>query len=198
MSEEFFRLPSKGKTPLHEKLYTNAYGAYCLTRGFFVEFLYVFLFFLRYGKEKRCAQSHHFGINNFAHALARHGAERMSQGMLAQLGGQALSVALSNKPAQTREIFGQAYGLGVGVGIMLPYSRSHESEADHIGLVLMAKAGYDPAEAVDFWKRMEAATGGSGGGSGLAAYMSTHPANVKRVEQIQSWLPEVKSRYYRP
>jgi len=71
MSEEFFRLPSKGKTPLHEKLYTNAYGAYCLTRGFFVEFLYVFLFFLRYGKEKRCAQSHHFGINNFAHTLAR-------------------------------------------------------------------------------------------------------------------------------
>jgi len=132
-----------------------------------------------------------------AHALARHGAERMSQGMIVNLGGQALSVALKNKPAQTQEIFGQAYGLGVNMGVMLPYSRSHESEADHIGLVLMAKAGYDPAQAVDFWKRMEAATGG-GGASGLAAYMSTHPANVKRVQQIQEWLPEVKAQYYRP
>jgi predicted Zn-dependent protease len=116
--------------------------------------------------------------------------------MLANLGGQALAVVLKDKTPATQQAIGEAYGVGVNVGVMLPYSRSHESEADHIGLVLMAKAGYDPAKAVDFWKRMEEATGA--GASGLAAYMSTHPANVKRVQQIQEWLPEVKAQYYKP
>ena len=133
-----------------------------------------------------------------AHALARHGAERMSQGMLADFGGKALSVLLADQPAGTRDLYAQAYGLGVGLGVLLPYSRAHESEADRIGLILMAKAGYDPAHALSFWKRMAAAAGGAGASSPLAGFMRTHPTDEKRQTQISAWLPEVKEKYYRP
>lgn len=133
-----------------------------------------------------------------AHALARHGSERMSQGMLVNFGGQALSALLTQQPAATRELYGQVYGLGTGLGIMLPYSRKHESEADKIGLILMAKAGYDPAHALEFWKRMEKAAGGGGKGSPLEGFMRTHPTDADRQRQLQEWLPEVRAKYYQP
>jgi predicted Zn-dependent protease len=124
-----------------------------------------------------------------SHALARHGAERMSQGLLAQFGGAALSVALANKPAQTQQLFGAAYGAGAQYGVLLPFSREQESEADHIGLILMAKAGYDPGGAVDFWQRMMKA---SGAGGKPPAFLSDHPSDEKRIEQIKGWLPEAR------
>lgn len=129
--------------------------------------------------------------HEIAHALARHGSERMSQGLLAQYGGTLLSVALSQKPAETRALYEKAYGTGVQVGALLPFSRGQESEADHIGLLLMAEAGYDPRAAVDFWGRM-AQTGG-GSGAGLQKYLSTHPSHEDRIRQIEGWLPEAQS-----
>jgi len=135
--------------------------------------------------------------HEIAHALARHGAERMSQGMLANLGGQALSVALAKQPAATQQVYSQAYGVGVTLGVLLPYSRGQESEADHIGLILMAKAGYNPSRALEFWKRMEQASGG-GSESPLAAFTRTHPTDARRQEQIRQWLPEITRQYYAP
>lgn len=136
--------------------------------------------------------------HEIAHAIARHGAERMSQGMLVEFGGQALSALTANQPEATRALYGQAYGLGANLGVMLPYSRAHESEADHIGLILMTKAGYDPGHALAFWKRMEAASGGAGTGSGMEAFLRTHPTDVDRQRQIEEWLPEVRAKYGRP
>ncbi|MFA5138588.1 MAG: M48 family metallopeptidase [Elusimicrobiota bacterium] len=133
-----------------------------------------------------------------AHALARHGAERMSQGKLAEFGGQALSVLLAGKSIPAKEVIGEAYGLGVGVGVMLPFSRSHESEADKIGLILMAKAGYDPEQSIAFWRRMEEAAEGKGADNPLARFLSTHPSGTRRIDQIREWLPEIKSQYYKP
>ena len=131
--------------------------------------------------------------HEIAHALARHGAERMSQGLLAQTGAAALSVAMASKPAETQALYERAYGLGVNVGVLLPYGRAQESEADRIGLILMAKAGYDPESAVPFWERMASATGGAG--SGLEKYLSTHPANADRIKDIKERLPEAKKYY---
>ena len=131
-----------------------------------------------------------------AHALARHGSERMSQGMIANAGERVAGILLAGSSFLTQEVFGQAYGLGVGLGVMLPFSRKQESEADHIGLILMAKAGYDPSEAVQFWKRMQKAMGGSG--SPMAEFLRTHPNDEKRQRQIQAWLADIKEKYYRP
>ena len=126
-----------------------------------------------------------------AHALARHGGERMSQGMLASLGGVALAVAMAEKPGETQALAQQAYGLGVGVGVLLPYSRGHEAEADHIGLILMAKAGYDPRRAVDFWQRMSAGEKDPG----LARFLQTHPTGEQRIARIKELLPEALKHY---
>jgi predicted Zn-dependent protease len=127
-----------------------------------------------------------------AHAIARHGGERMSQGLLAQLGGVGLAVALSTQPAATQSIFMQAYGVGTQVGVLLPYSRLHESEADRIGLILMAKAGYDPRAAIALWQRMN-----QQGGSRPPELLSTHPAPESRIREIQALIPEAM-QYYRP
>ncbi len=128
-----------------------------------------------------------------AHAVARHGNERMSQGLLTQLGGAALSVALSQNPSQTDSLFMAAYGIGSQVGVLLPFSRLQESEADHLGLIFMAMAGYDPRGALDFWRRME----NQSGGGRPPEFLSTHPANENRLSQIRKNLPEAM-RYYRP
>ncbi|MEK7742823.1 MAG: M48 family metallopeptidase [Elusimicrobiota bacterium] len=133
--------------------------------------------------------------HEIAHALARHGAARMSQGMLANFGGQALSVLTAKQPGQARALYEQAYGLGVGLGIMLPYSRSQESEADYIGLALMVKAGYDPAQAVLFWKRMQAATESQSDNSPMAKFLRTHPTSDDRRKKIEEWLPEIRQKY---
>jgi predicted Zn-dependent protease len=125
-----------------------------------------------------------------AHAMANHGNERMSQGLLAQLGGVALAVAVSERPAQTQQMFMTAYGVGSSVGLLLPYSRLHEREADRIGLVLMAMAGYDPRAAVPFWQRMNQA-----GGERPPELLSTHPAPDTRVAEIEKYLPEALPYY---
>jgi len=126
-----------------------------------------------------------------AHAIAHHGNERMSQGLLAQMGGVALSVALSQNSAATQNLFMQAYGAGATVGLLLPYSRMHESEADRIGLTLMARAGYDPGEAVPFWQRMN-----EEGGRRPPEFLSTHPAPESRIANIKKYIPEAMP-YYR-
>jgi len=127
--------------------------------------------------------------HEISHALARHGSERMSQGLLAQLGGVALSAAMATKPDATRQLAAQAYGAGATVGVLLPFSRAQESEADRIGLILMAKAGYEPGAAVDFWGRMAAAAGGK---DSTPEFLRTHPADDKRIKAIQEQLPEAR------
>jgi predicted Zn-dependent protease len=132
--------------------------------------------------------------HEIAHAVARHGNERMSQGLALQLGGTALSVAVSSKPQQTQFLFMQAFGLGAQIGVMLPYSRKHELEADEIGLIFMAMAGYNPNEAVAFWTRMEQMSDG-GMPPGLN-FLSTHPAHQTRIDSIKNnFLPQALKYY---
>jgi len=126
-----------------------------------------------------------------AHVIAQHGSERMSQALLTQLGGAALSVALSSEPDGTRQWFLAAYGLGAQVGILLPYSRLHESEADRLGLIFMAMAGYDPREAVDFWRRMEKQSEKGA----PPEFLSTHPSHQTRIDNLKAYLPEAMSYY---
>jgi predicted Zn-dependent protease len=120
-----------------------------------------------------------------AHALADHGNERMSEALVANMGGMALSVALSQRPQQTQQLFMKVYGVGANVGFLLPYSRLHESEADRIGLTLMARAGYDPREAIPFWERMSKQEG-----QRPPQLLSTHPAPETRIADIKKYLPE--------
>jgi predicted Zn-dependent protease len=127
-----------------------------------------------------------------AHALARHGAERMSQGMVAQLAGVGLSVAVGDSSPATRNAVMGAFGLGAQVGVLLPFGRSQESEADHIGMILMAKAGYDPATALKLWQRMEA----QAGGASPPEFLSTHPSYQTRQEDIRAWIPEAEGYYH--
>jgi len=128
-----------------------------------------------------------------AHAIAHHSRERASQQVLTDLGGQVLNLGLGLGGASslTGQAAMAAYGLGSQVGVLLPFSRAHESEADRIGLTLMALAGYDPAEAVAFWGRMSSGQGGSGG----PEFLSTHPSDKSRVAQIEKYLPEARARY---
>lgn len=128
-----------------------------------------------------------------AHAIAHHGNERMSQQLVAQAGGEVVDYALSTKTALTRQLFDQAYGMGAQYGVILPFSRKHESEADKMGLVFMSMAGYDPHTAVDFWKRMSAVSGGQA----PPEFMSTHPADDRRVADLEAYLPEAL-KYYHP
>jgi predicted Zn-dependent protease len=125
-----------------------------------------------------------------AHAMAEHGNERMSQVLLVNMGGMALSLALSQKPGQTRELFMAAFGVGASVGLLLPYSRLHESEADQIGLMLMARAGYDPREAVPFWERMNKKEGPR-----PPEFLSTHPAPASRIASLKTYIPEALPYY---
>jgi predicted Zn-dependent protease len=124
--------------------------------------------------------------HEIAHALANHGNERMSQGLVAQLGLTSLDIALSQKPAQTRELLMTAAGAGAQVGVLLPFSRKHESEADEIGLYLMSMAGYNPAAAAPFWERMNK----MGGGNRPPEFLSTHPDPSKRSERLKELQPK--------
>jgi predicted Zn-dependent protease len=132
--------------------------------------------------------------HEIAHAIARHGSERMSQGLLVDLGGMALSEALANKPEQTKNLFMKSYGLGTEIGVLLPYSRLHENEADRMGLIFMAMAGYNPNEAVNFWERMVAANKGQ---PRPLEILSTHPADSTRINNIRQLIPEAM-QYYTP
>ncbi len=130
--------------------------------------------------------------HEIAHAVAKHGNERMSQQLLAQLGGMALAEALEEEPEKTQNLWLTVYGLGAQVGVILPFSRTHENEADHMGLIFMAMAGYDPREAVDFWKRMMAQ---KKGGS-PPVFLSTHPSDQTRINNMKKLMPEAME-YYR-
>ncbi len=125
-----------------------------------------------------------------AHVVARHGAERLSQSMLAETGVQLANAATAAFDPRFQAVTGAALGLGAQYGVLLPYSRAHESEADHIGLLFMAKAGYPPAEAIGLWERMETA------GGRQPEFLSSHPSPATRRTQIRGWLPEAE-RYYK-
>ena len=131
--------------------------------------------------------------HEIAHVTARHGAERMSQDLLVQVGGTALTAALGSQSSVTRDLAMQAYGVGTEVGVMLPYSRTQELEADRVGLLYMARAGFDPTEAVGFWERFQAHNRGSR--TGTPAFLSTHPLDDARIAQIQRFLPQAIAEY---
>jgi predicted Zn-dependent protease len=129
------------------------------------------------------------------HALANHGKQRMNVNLIEQLGGQALSVALANKPTETQALFNSAFGLGSQYGVMLPFARKDEYEADKFGFMFTALAGYDPREAIKFWQRMSAATASS---QKLPEFASTHPSDDNRIKQLQSIMDDTINKYYRP
>lgn len=129
--------------------------------------------------------------HEIAHAVARHGNERMSQMLMAQAGGIALDVALANKPAETKALFMTAYGVGSQVGVMLPFSRMHETEADKLGMIFMAMAGYDPSEAPKVWERMIAINKGPK----PPEILSTHPGDKTRIEALRKYVPAAMKYY---
>jgi predicted Zn-dependent protease len=129
--------------------------------------------------------------HEIGHAVAKHGDERMSQALLAQLGGMALSEALEEEPEKTRQLWLSVYGLGAQVGVLLPFSRIHENEADHLGLIFMAMAGYHPGEAIDFWKRMMAQKQSGA----QPEFLSTHPSDATRIDNMKKLLPEAMKYY---
>jgi predicted Zn-dependent protease len=128
-----------------------------------------------------------------AHAIANHGKERMSQGLIQQLGLSTLGAAMGQNATLTKQIFLEAVGIGSNLG-MLKFSRQHESEADHIGLIFMAMAGYDPQQAPRFWERMSSM---AGSGQKPPEFMSTHPSDETRISQLNGWMPEAMT-YYKP
>ncbi|HEV8273186.1 MAG TPA: M48 family metallopeptidase [Chitinophagaceae bacterium] len=128
-----------------------------------------------------------------SHALLQHGNQRMSQGLLTELGGVALSVAVANKPAETQNLFLAAYGAGSTLGVALPFSRKQELEADRFGLIWTAMAGYNPQEAIPLWERMEKASQGQS----PPEFMSTHPSEGRRIDELQKFMPEAM-KYYKP
>lgn len=128
-----------------------------------------------------------------AHAVARHGGERMSHQLLINLGGMGLSAALQEKPEQTKQLAEVAYGVTTTVGHVLPHSRANELEADYMGLLYMAKAGYDPREAVEFWQRFKAWSDQRGGKP--PEFLSTHPLDDRRISELQKHLPEAMDLY---
>ncbi len=131
--------------------------------------------------------------HEIAHAIARHGNERMSQLLLAAMGGIALDVALRDQPEKTRELYLTAYGVGATVGALLPFSRLHETEADKLGMIFMAMAGYHPSASIDLWKRFARATGNNK----PPEFLSTHPADQTRIDNLKAFLPKAL-KYYKP
>jgi predicted Zn-dependent protease len=128
--------------------------------------------------------------HEIAHSVAKHGNERMSQALVQQLGGIALEVALAQKPQETQDLFMMSYGIGSEVGAMLPWSRQQETEADQYGLIFSAMAGYDPREAIPFWERMAAESGGS-----PPEFLSTHPSDATRLRKLKQFMPEALKYY---
>jgi predicted Zn-dependent protease len=129
--------------------------------------------------------------HEIAHAIAQHGNERMSEGLLADLGGVALSTALQNKPEETKNLWMTAFNVGTQYGVLLPYSRLQESEADHLGLIFMSMAGYDPNAAVAFWERMSKLQEGKFN----LEFLSTHPSDQTRINKIKAEIPEAMKYY---
>jgi predicted Zn-dependent protease len=132
--------------------------------------------------------------HEITHALAKHGAARMSESMMAQFGSAALSQLIRDKPAETQNLFNIAVGVGTNVGILLPHSRKNESEADKFGLRYAALAGYDPKEAIAFWQRMSKL----GGAQKPPVFLSTHPTDEQRIADLQAIMEETMKTYYKP
>jgi predicted Zn-dependent protease len=128
--------------------------------------------------------------HEIAHAVAKHSNERMSQQMVVQYGSALTNMLISNKSAATQNTINMVYGLGAQYGYMLPYSRKHELEADRLGLIFLAMAGYDPNQAIVFWERMAANSQGA-----PMEFMSTHPSDATRIAQIKQYLPEALTFY---
>lgn len=124
-----------------------------------------------------------------SHALANHGAQRMSASQLQELGAVGVAVATGQQSAEKQQMWQQYYGLGSQVGVMLPFSRNHESEADKIGLTLMTIAGYNPEESIVFWQRMAAKSGGQS----PPEFMSTHPSDATRMANLKALIPEARA-----
>jgi predicted Zn-dependent protease len=159
-------------------------NAFCLPGG--KVFVYTGIFkYANNDDELAAVMGHEIG-----HALARHGAERMSAGQLQQMGGQVLGAVMQGRgnPKNTAMVM-QAFGIGSQLGVMLPHSRTQEYEADNIGLVLSAKAGYNPQSALTFWEKF------SKSGAGQPEYLSTHPAPTNRIAKIKALLPKVMPIY---
>ena len=129
--------------------------------------------------------------HEIAHAVAAHGNERMSQMLTLQLGGIALSTAMAEKPEATRQLWMTAFGVGAQLGFILPYSRLQENEADRLGLIFMAMAGYDPHKAIEFWERMAQMKGNRA----LPEYLGTHPSDETRIRKIRESIPEAMKYY---
>ena len=125
-----------------------------------------------------------------AHAVARHGNERMSHQIIVEYGAGVLGTFINDKPEETQQLYQMAYGLGAQYGMMLPYSRMHESEADKMGLIFMAIAGYDPHQAIAFWERMA-----KSGGQKPPEFMSTHPSDQSRIQALKEFMPEAMKYY---
>ena len=158
----------------------NEVNAFCLPGGKIV--VYEGLFAIAQNEaELAVVLGHEIG-----HAVAKHSNERMSQQILTQYGAAILSQALSQKSAAVQGVAVNVFGLGAKVGMMLPYSRKHEYEADYMGIVFMEIAGYDSQSALDFWTKMSA------GGGNASDFLSTHPSDTKRIAQIKSRMPEAK------
>jgi len=128
--------------------------------------------------------------HEIAHAIAKHGNERMSQGLLIQAGSAALNVATQKQSSFKKRIFMNVFGVGTQLGFMLPYSRIHEKEADYLGLIFMTLAGYDPHEATAFWKRMN-----KDGGPRPPEFLSTHPTPETRIKEIEKAIPQILNQY---
>ncbi len=128
--------------------------------------------------------------HEIAHAVAKHSNERMSQALVAQMGGQTLAAALQQEPQKTQDIWMSVFGVGVQLGAVLPYNRVQESEADHLGLIFMAMAGYDPNGSVEFWQRMS-----QNAGTAPPEFLSTHPSDKNRIQKIKSEIPEAMKYY---
>jgi len=131
--------------------------------------------------------------HEIAHAVANHSSERMSQEMLAQLGGTVLATAMQEKPQVTQQLALSVFGVGTQVFGILPYSRLHEFEADKLGVIFMAMAGYNPNEAPMFWERMQSLSGGGA----TPQFLSTHPSDEKRISELKAAIPEAM-KYYKP
>ena len=128
--------------------------------------------------------------HEIAHAVAKHSSERISHQMGLQYGASLADLLLTKKSDITRSTIGTVYGIGAQFAVMLPYSRKHEYEADQMGLIFLAMAGYDPTQAIDFWERMAAKKGGA-----PMEFMSTHPSDDNRIEKLKKFLPEAMKYY---
>lgn len=164
-------------------------NAFCLPGG--KVFVYTGILNLTTSNDELAAVMGH----EIAHALLRHGGERVSMALMAQMGGQAASVALGSAVSPAAgQVFNQAYGIGAQVGVMLPHSRSQESEADEVGMILAAQAGYEPSGALSLWRKMDAYAKSKG--QNAPGWLSTHPTTEDRMAAIKAKMGAIRARYY--